>query len=54
MPDGSIPHNGNQFGGRGGHRPRPSVHTNGTTGLEEKFASLSTQEVRAACMGSLL
>ena len=46
LPDGTTQqHTTNHVPGRGGHRPRPSIHTNGVAGLEEKFATLTTQDV---------
>ncbi|KAI0348342.1 hypothetical protein BDW22DRAFT_78702 [Trametopsis cervina] len=43
LPDGSTinPH---PYAHRGGHRQRPSLHTNGVNGLEDRFAALTTQD----------
>ncbi len=43
LPDGTPIHP-HHYAPRGGHRQRPSIHTNGHTGLEDRFAALTTQE----------
>lgn len=37
-------HSHHHYPPRGGHRQRPSIHTNGHIGLEDRFAALTTQE----------
>lgn len=44
MPDGTPVNPPPHFSSRGGHRPRPSVHTNGVSGLEDRFAAMNTQD----------
>lgn len=43
LPDGTPIHT-HHYAPRGGHRQRPSIHTNGHTGLADRFAALTTQE----------
>lgn len=49
LPEAPFPHHqGPPFGGRGGHRPRPSQHhVNGLGGIEDKLATMNIQEVRS-------
>ncbi|KAK7694976.1 hypothetical protein QCA50_002164 [Cerrena zonata] len=46
LPEAPFPHHqGPPFGGRGGHRPRPSQHhVNGLGGIEDKLATMNIQE----------
>ncbi|KAI0688678.1 hypothetical protein BC835DRAFT_1408020 [Cytidiella melzeri] len=44
LSDGAPMHPPPHFPPRGVHRPRPSIHTNGVNGLEDRFAALTTQD----------
>ncbi|KAI0936709.1 hypothetical protein AcV5_004781 [Taiwanofungus camphoratus] len=46
LPDASAPHHPSHFSARGGHRPRPSVHANGITTIEEKLSVMTVQDDR--------
>ncbi|KZT75088.1 hypothetical protein DAEQUDRAFT_761050 [Daedalea quercina L-15889] len=48
LPEHQLPyhpaHHPPHFGGRGGHRPRPSVPVNGFGSLEDKFSAMTVQD----------
>ncbi|TFY63130.1 hypothetical protein EVJ58_g3438 [Rhodofomes roseus] len=57
MPENQLPyhpaHHPPHFGGRGGHRPRPSAPVNGFGSLEDKFSAMTVQDHQQQADGQL-